>query len=135
MIFGVNMSSSMHIDNKKKDILILGKGPKQELDDTTLTAEAQYSINSSRSNRTFCLRWHYNGSNSFLFVIAAKIYQFKAKDPEIKKYPLCLGNISGDFTTNKMKKKQNKTGWNRCAFDFSVDYKTFDTSTVIDICI
>ena len=98
----------MHIDNKKKDILILGKGPKQELDDTTLTAEAQYSINSSRSNRTFCLRWHYNGSNSFLFVIAAKIYQFKAKDPEIKKYPLCLGNISGDFTTNKMKKNKTK---------------------------
>ena len=98
----------MHIDNKKKDILILDKGPKQELDDTTLTAEAQYSINSSRSNRTFCLRWHYNGSNSFLFVIAAKIYQFKAKDPEIKKYPLCLGNISGDFTTNKMKKNKTK---------------------------
>ena len=98
----------MHIDNKKKDILILGKGPKQELDDTTLTAEAQYSINSSRSNRTFCLRWHYNGSNSFLFVIAAKIYQFKAKDPEIKKYPLCLGNILGDFTTNKMKKNKTK---------------------------
>ena len=129
------MSSSMHIDNKKKDILIYGKGPKQELDDTTLTAEAQYSINSSRSNRRFCLRWHYKGSNSFLFVNATKIYQFKAKDPEIKKYPLCLGNISGGFTTNKMKKKQtHKTGWNGCVFDFSVDYKTFDTSTVIDIC-
>ena len=101
------MSSSMHIDNKKKDILIYGKGPKQELDDTTLTAEAQYSINSSRSNRRFCLRWHYKGSNSFLFVNATKIYQFKAKDPEIKKYPLCLGNISGGFTTNKMKKKKH----------------------------
>ena len=50
------MSSSMHIGNKKKDILILGKGPKQELDDTRLTAEAQYSISSSRSNTKFCLR-------------------------------------------------------------------------------
>ena len=39
------MSSSVHIDNKKKDILILGKGPTQGLDDTTITAEAQYSIN------------------------------------------------------------------------------------------
>ena len=38
------MSSFVHIGNKGKDILILGKGPKQGLDDTTLTAEAQYSI-------------------------------------------------------------------------------------------
>ena len=35
----------MHINNKEKDILILGDGPIQGLDDTTLTAEAIYSIN------------------------------------------------------------------------------------------
>ena len=29
MIFGVDMSSSAHVDNKEKDILILGKGPTQ----------------------------------------------------------------------------------------------------------
>ena len=51
--FGVDMSSSVHIDNEKKDTLILGIGPTQWLDDTTLTAEAQYSINFSRSNRKF----------------------------------------------------------------------------------
>ena len=39
IIFGVDMSSSVHVDNKKKDILILDEGPKQVLDDTTLTAE------------------------------------------------------------------------------------------------
>ena len=53
IIFGVDMSSSVHIDNKKKYILILGKGPMQGLDDTTLKAEAEYSINFSRSNRKF----------------------------------------------------------------------------------
>ena len=37
IIFGVDMCSSMHIDNKKKDVLILGKGPTQGLDDTTLS--------------------------------------------------------------------------------------------------
>ena len=79
------MSSSVHIDNKGKDILILGIGQTQGLDDTTLTVKAQYSINFSRSNRKFCLRLHYNGSNSFLFDNATKIYQFKAKDSEIKK--------------------------------------------------
>ena len=48
IIFGVDMSSSVHIDNKEKDILILGKGSTQGLDDSMLTAEAQYPINFSR---------------------------------------------------------------------------------------
>ena len=47
------MSSSVQVDNKGKDIFILGKGPTQGLSDTMLTAEAQYSINFSRSNRKF----------------------------------------------------------------------------------
>ena len=85
IIFGVDMSSSVHTDNENKDILIFGKGPTQGLDDATLAAEAEYSINFSRSNRKFCLSLHYNWSNSFLFVNAMKIYQFKAKDSEIKK--------------------------------------------------
>ena len=38
IIFGADMSSSVHVDNKGKDILILGEGPTQELDGTTLTA-------------------------------------------------------------------------------------------------
>ena len=83
------MSSSVHIDNKKKDILILVKGLTQKLDDTMLTAEAQYSINFSRLDRKFCLSLHYNGSSNFLFVNATKIYQSKAKDIEIKKI-LCV---------------------------------------------
>ena len=71
---GVDMSSSVHIDDKGKDILIIGKGTTQRLDDTMLTTEAQYTINFSRSNRKFCLRVHYNGNNSFSFANATKIY-------------------------------------------------------------
>ena len=78
------MSSSVHIDNKKKDILIFGIGSTQKLDDTMLSKEAQYSIDFSRSNRKYCLSLHYNGSNSFLFINATKIYQLKAKDSKIK---------------------------------------------------
>ena len=48
IIFGVDMTSSRHIDNKKKHISILGRDPVQKLDDTTLIVEAQYSINFSR---------------------------------------------------------------------------------------
>ena len=39
IIFGADMSSSAHFDNKKKDVLVLGGGPTQRLDGTTLTAE------------------------------------------------------------------------------------------------
>ena len=62
IIFGVDMSSSAHIDNKK-DILILGKGPTQRLEHT-LTAKKMYSINFTVTKRKFSLRLHYNGANS-----------------------------------------------------------------------
>ena len=50
------MSSSAHIDNEKKDILILGVGPTQGLEHT-LTAEKIYSINFTSTNIKFCLSW------------------------------------------------------------------------------
>ena len=74
------MSSSLHIDNNNNDILILGEGPTQGLNDTTLTAEAKYPINFTQPRKRFVLSLHYNGSNSFLFVNATKTYQLKAKD-------------------------------------------------------
>ena len=97
----------MHIDNKKRDILILGEGPTQGLDDTTLTAEAEYSNNFSRLHRKFCLRLRYNGSSTFLFDNYTKMYQFKQKYSEIKRYPLCLGYVSGDFCMKKHEQKNN----------------------------
>ena len=98
IIFGVDMTSSRHIDNKKKHISILGRNPVQKLDYTMLIVEAQYLIKFSRSNRKFYLNLNYNGSISFLFVNATKIYFFTTKYSEIRnrKYFLlmCLGNIS-----------------------------------------
>ena len=75
------MSSSAHIDNKKKDILILGVGPTQGLEHT-LTAEKMYSINFTVTNIKFCLSLHYNEANSYLFVNGTEIYKFKVKDSE-----------------------------------------------------
>ena len=119
----------MHIDDKGKDTLIFGKRTTQGLN-YILTAEAEYSINFTRPGIKFCLSLHYNGSNSFLFVNATKIYQFKEKDYEIKKYPLRLGNISKDFTSINMKKK---TGLNGYVYEFNVDYNIIDTSKIINI--
>ena len=68
VIFGVDNGSSVHINNKKTDIVV------------------QY-YGTSRSGIFFKLfripKKIYNGSNSFLFVNATKVYQFKAKDSEI----------------------------------------------------
>ena len=91
------MSSSVYVDNKGKDILILGEGPTQGLDDTTMTAETKYPINFTQSGKRIVSGLPYNGSNTFLFVNATKVYQLKAKNSEIKDYPLCFGNVSKDY--------------------------------------
>ena len=97
------MSSSAHFDNKKKDILVLGKGPTQGLEHT-LTAEKLYSINFTVTKKKFCLSLHYNGENSYLFVNSTKIIKFNTKDSEIVASPLCLGNISKVWSIDNTKK-------------------------------
>ena len=97
------MSYSIDIDNKKKDILVLGRGPTQGLE-STLPAEKMYSINFTVTKKTFRLSLHYNGANSYLFVNGTEIIKFKVKDSEIVASPFCLGNISKDWPTDNMKK-------------------------------
>ena len=92
------MSSSVHIDNKKKYILVLGEGCSQGLDGTTLTAEKKHLINFTGKNKRFCLSLHYNGANSCLSVNGTEIHTFKTRDFEIVATPLRLGNISKDFS-------------------------------------
>ena len=57
------MSSLVHFNNKGKDILILGEGTTQGLDDTTLTAEAKYPVNFTQAGKRSVLSLHYNGNN------------------------------------------------------------------------
>ena len=97
------MSSSSHIDNRKKDTLVLGKGPTQGIEHI-LTAEKMYSINFKEKYKKFCLSLHYNGAKSYLFVNGTEIYQFKAKDSEIAASPLCLGNIPKGWLVDNIKR-------------------------------
>ena len=122
------MSSFSHIDNKEIDILILGKGPTQGIEHT-LAGQKLYSINFTEQNTKFCLSLHYNGTNSYLFVNGTEIIKFKAKDSEITAYPLCLGNISKDWSVDNMK----KTGLKGYAYDFSVDYDAIAVADILDI--
>ena len=78
IIFGIDMSSFLHVNNKKNYILILSEGPTQGLDGTKLTAETRYSISFTENNQKFCLILRYNGANSYSFV--TEVIKFKEKD-------------------------------------------------------
>ena len=128
IIFGVDISSSIHVDNKKNNILILGKGPTQGLEHA-LTSEKMYSINFTVTREKFCLSLHYNGANSYLFVNGTEIIKFKAKDSEIVVTPLCLANISKEWSVDNMA----KTGLRGYVYDFSVDYNGIAVDDILDI--
>ena len=88
-----------------------------------------YSINFNVTRKKLCLSLHYNGANSYLFVDGTEIYKFKAKGSEIVASPLCLGNISKDWSVDNIK----KTGFNGYAYDFSVDYDVTKFDDIKDI--
>ena len=106
------MSSSAHIDNKKKHILVLGKGRTQGFEHT-LTAENMYSVSITATKNKFCLSLNYNGADSYLFVNGKEVVKFKAKDFATVAAPPCLGNISKDWSVNNMK----KTGLNGYVYE------------------
>ena len=72
---------------------------------------------------------HYNRANSYFLVNGTDIYKFKAKGSEIVATPLCLGNISKDWSVSNMK----KTGFNSYIYDFSVEYDAVAIDVILDI--
>ena len=102
-MFGADMSSYVHFNNKRKDIFITGNGPTDGLDDTTPTSEIEYLINLinfRKHNKNFSLSLQYNGVNSYVFVDGVETIKLKAKDSEIKATPLYLINISKNFSAD-----------------------------------
>ena len=101
----------------------------QGLGEHSVTAEKMYSVNFTDHREKFCLSLHYNGANSYLFVNGTEIIKFKAKDSEIVASPLCLGNISKDWSVDNMK----RTGFTGYVYDFSVDYDPIAVDDIKDI--
>ena len=81
----------------------------------------------SKGNIKFCFNLH--GVNSYFFVNGTEIIKFKAKDSKIVAGPLCLGNISKDWSTDDMR-KSSFTGY---VYDFSVGYDALDVDNTKDI--
>ena len=88
-----------------------------------------YSINFTENDKKLCLSLHCNGANSYLFVNGTKIYKFKAKDSQIVAIPLCLENISNNWSVDNMK----KTELNGYAYDFSADYDAVAVDDILDV--
>ena len=85
-------------------------------------AEKIYKNNFTAPNRKFVLSFHYIGDNSYLFVNGTQELKFKAKNDQIFKKKLCLGNLSNDWTTAN----SAKTGLYGKVYDFVVDYEAID---------
>ena len=64
-----------------------------------------------------------------MFVNGTEIIKFKAKNSEIHPYPLCLGNISKDWSVDNMK----KTEFNNYVYDFSVEDDAITVDDILDI--
>ena len=88
-----------------------------------------YSISFSDNGDKNCLSLHNNGANSYLIVNGVEIIKFKAKDSNIITNPLCLGNISKDWSVDNTK----DTGLNEYVYYFSVDYDASDVDDIKDI--
>ena len=124
IIFGVDMSSSVPVDNKKREVKMI-----EGLDGTALLAETKRSINFTGNNKKFCLNLHYNDGNSYLLVNNREITKFKERDSEILATRLCVGNIWKNFSADNMK----KTGLNGYIYDFSIDYDAIAVDDILDI--
>ena len=92
---------------------------------------APYKTNISSTKTKIVLSLHYNKQNSYIFANGDKITDFSAKDSEINNDPICLGNISKDFSESDTKK--NKTGLYGSVYYFSVDYRPTSVDNILKI--
>ena len=122
LIFGADMSFSIHKTNRENHIYVMGDGFTQGIHDTTLYVEKNYWKNFTDPGKTFVLSLHYNGDDSYLFVNSRQELKFKAKDDQIINQKLCLANLSVQWTTSK----SEKTGLYGNIYDFVVDYKAIN---------
>ena len=127
IIFGVHESSLVHATNKTNNIYVMGDLFVQDINDATLYAEKVYSQNFTAVNKKLSL--HYNGDNSYLFVNGKEELKFKAKDDQIVKEILCLGDISHDWTAANAK----KTGLWGEIYDFAVDYTNASVNDIYNV--
>ena len=119
LIFGVDMSFSVHATNRAKNIYLMGDGLTQDIHDTTLYVEKNYWKNFTDPGKKIIISLCYNGDDSYLFVNGRQELKFKAKTDQLLKEKLCIGNLSDQWTASE----SEKTGIYGNIYDFLVDYQ------------
>ena len=90
-----------------------------------------YSPNFTVDNKIFCLSLQDNGDNSYLFVNGKEVTEFKAKNSELIKYPICLGGFSKDYMFMICYDVYDVYVY--YVYDFSVDYSDVTNDEILDI--
>ena len=85
IIFGADMSSSIHATNRANNIYVMGEGLVQGIHDTTLYVEKNYWRNFTDPGKKYIISLHYNGDDSYLFVNGRQKLKFKAKTDQLVK--------------------------------------------------
>ena len=118
LIFGVDMSFSVHATNRANLINVVGTEFVQGINGATIYAEKNFYRNFTDPGKKFVLSLHYNGNNSYLFVNRRQELKFKCKTDQLIKEKLCIGNLSDKWTMSE----SEKTGLFGNIYDFVVDY-------------
>ena len=119
LIFGADMSFSVHATNRANNIYLMGEGLTQGIHDTTIYVEKNYYRIFTDPGKKFVLSLHCNGDNSYLFVNGRQELKFKAKTDQLVKEKLSIGNLGDQWTASE----SEKTGLYGNIYDFLVDYK------------
>ena len=119
LIFGVDMSFSVHVTNRANNIYVMGDGLTQGIHDTKLYVEKNYWRNFTDPGKKFVISLHYNGDESYFFVNGRQELKFKAKTDQLVKEKLCIRNLSDQWTASE----SEKTGLYGNIYDFLVDYQ------------
>ena len=119
LIFGADMSFSVHATNRANHIYLIGTGLTQGINDTTIYAEKNFTRNFTDPVKKFVLSLHYNGDESYLFVNGRQELKFKCKTDQLVKEKLCIGNLGDQWTMSE----SGKTGLYGKIYDFVADYE------------
>ena len=102
IIFGADVSSSFHSENRKNNFLMLVEGPTYGINGSFGSPEKKFRVNFTKANTKFCLRLDYNADNSYLFVHGKDIFKFKSDNKNVN-FPtqFCLGRMSNGFKAHR----------------------------------
>ena len=130
LIFGADMSFSVHATNRANNIYVMGTDLTQGIHDTTLYAEKNFYRNFTDLGKKFMLSLYCNGDDSYLFVNGRQELKFKCKTDQLVKEKLCIENLSDQWTTSESEKSELYGK----IYDFVVNYEQIaDVKAIYDM--